>query len=101
MLHTRKSELIFLVFLYLKLEDKIDLDKIPHTEDYFDFITQGTSSEEKMTLCKFHKIYGEKFNQLHGCFNGIEVLPNRDGLNTKKALERKKDYFLIIFFIVP
>ena len=42
--------------LYLRLRDKIDSDKIPSKEDYIDSITQGTSSQEKMTFINSVKI---------------------------------------------
>ena len=49
----------FSCILYLCSRDKIDYDKIPNKEDYIDFITQGTSSKENMTLGKSQKFGGK------------------------------------------
>ena len=46
-----------------------------------------------MALCKIHK-FCEKFNLTYGYFNGKEILPNKNGVNTKKALEREKGLYL-------
>ena len=58
----------FNCILYSCLRDKVTYDKIPHEEDYIDFITfftQGSTSKIKMILCKIHKIC-QKSNFLHG-----------------------------------
>ena len=49
--------------------DKTDYDMIPHKEDFNDFIRQGTSSKEKVTLFKSHN-FCEKYNFPDGYFDG-------------------------------
>ena len=68
--------------LYLCSRDKIDYDKIPHKEDYIDFITQGRTSKWRMTFCKLRKFF-KKNNNPYGYSNGKKT-PTKDGLKTKK-----------------
>ena len=78
------------MFFFVCLIEKADSDKLPHKEDYIDFITQGTTSKEKMTLCKLHN-FCEKHNLPYGNFYGKEIIPNKDGSSPKGFRKRKRN----------
>ena len=70
--------------MFLCLEDKIDYEKIPNKEGYIRFITQGTSSKEKITIVEIHE-FCEQCNRPYGYFNG-----QADGVVLKVLIYEKK-----------
>ena len=79
------------------LIDKIYSNKVPHKEDCFNFITQGTTSKESMTFSKIQKFCGK--NHLpYDYFIGKEIIHNEGGSKIKKPIQTKEHNF--IFFII-
>ena len=49
---------------------------------------------EKMILCEVHKLC-EKFILRYGIFNEKQIIPNIDGVNTKKSIRKRKKNIIL------